>query len=737
MLVFVATPIFSAAILLSARTTWSSMSIFLVVTTFSALGHHLPGFMRAYGDPELFSRYKWRFLIAPPLVYLIFLYYVHHQWQGMVLLIMTWGIWHGMMQHYGFVRIYDAKKGGTSTWTARLDWWLALSWWVAIVIRSPEYSHDFLRVAYSAGLPYMSKGAFDVIYYSVTIIAVGVTVVYVFHFARAWARGASISGIKLICHAVALPLLYYAWAGLGDLPLGIAIWELFHDVQYFAITWQYNTNLVNKGKIASRPMRFLFQPRLWRILVYMALIYAYGSFAYGSRTITWDAEIWEMGQMFLLAFISTSTLMHFYFDGFIWKVRRADTQAALDIESGGPDRPDALSRIWTALLGGASKHARSALHVLFFVVPIGFLFAVENAKSALVDRDEIVYRKALVDITPTCLDAQKFLAEAYVKAGRLDDAAATYEAALKDHPRSTSLFDALGTLLASQGKLDQALVRFQESIRIDGENIQAHQNLGHLYTSLGQPDRALPHYERAVQLEPDDPASRMGLAQVFYRQGKIEEAAGHFRRFVELKPDSALGHYSLGLTSIARKQYADAAGQFRRAVELNSEYGDAHYQLALALGPLGQAEDAIKAFESAIQSLPDRADIHNDFGNALFKAGQHQRSVAQYQEAVRLRPDFAQAHYNLGILLTGLTRLDEAIVHYTHVIQIDPNHAKAHNNLGLLFAQQGRFRKAAVHFRQAVRIQPDYEGARRNLQAVEAQLNNAQKQKAPATQPTP
>src|SRR5690606_9769848 len=47
-------------------------TISIIVASFFALGHHLPGLLRAYGDSELFQRFKLRFLLAPPLVLLAY-----------------------------------------------------------------------------------------------------------------------------------------------------------------------------------------------------------------------------------------------------------------------------------------------------------------------------------------------------------------------------------------------------------------------------------------------------------------------------------------------------------------------------------------------------------------------------------------------------------------------------------------------------------------------------------------
>src|SRR5687768_12629938 len=59
------------AVLVAARRWLAPEQIYLAVIAFASLGHHLPGFMRAYGDRELFARYRDRFLLAPPLVFLL------------------------------------------------------------------------------------------------------------------------------------------------------------------------------------------------------------------------------------------------------------------------------------------------------------------------------------------------------------------------------------------------------------------------------------------------------------------------------------------------------------------------------------------------------------------------------------------------------------------------------------------------------------------------------------------
>src|SRR6478609_979404 len=115
------TPLISTpAILLlySSSVGVSAETISIVVTAFFATGHHLPGLIRAYGDPELFERFRWRFLLAPPLVFLVYFPLYTYHYELFRLIILVWATWHGLMQLYGFVRIYDAKVGSVSRATA-------------------------------------------------------------------------------------------------------------------------------------------------------------------------------------------------------------------------------------------------------------------------------------------------------------------------------------------------------------------------------------------------------------------------------------------------------------------------------------------------------------------------------------------------------------------------------------------------------------------------------------------
>ncbi|TXT36866.1 MAG: hypothetical protein FD138_852 [Planctomycetota bacterium] len=69
----------------------SAQSLLLMLAVIAA-GHHVPGFIRAYSDPELMARYRGRMWLAPPLLIAAALLFEFREIQGMPLLILVWGV---------------------------------------------------------------------------------------------------------------------------------------------------------------------------------------------------------------------------------------------------------------------------------------------------------------------------------------------------------------------------------------------------------------------------------------------------------------------------------------------------------------------------------------------------------------------------------------------------------------------------------------------------------------------
>src|SRR3954447_9972125 len=157
LLLFVGTPVLLVPIFSAAQARWSAQDIFLFVGAFGAMGHHLPGMIRAYGDRALFDRFKIRFVVAPLVLLAICVWSSVYNIQAVQLVALAWGIWHGMMQTYGFCRIYDSKASGKAAVRARTDLALCFSWFLAAVVLSPMRFRTCLDLYYESGGPALPR----------------------------------------------------------------------------------------------------------------------------------------------------------------------------------------------------------------------------------------------------------------------------------------------------------------------------------------------------------------------------------------------------------------------------------------------------------------------------------------------------------------------------------------------------------------------------------------------------
>src|SRR5678816_3218231 len=94
------------AVLGTAEATAYIVLLHVVLT----VAHHLPTFIRVYGDVDLFRRFKWTFILAPvvPLAFVtaVLGYLNAHDYpvQNVLflwILLALWDPWHFLRQHYG------------------------------------------------------------------------------------------------------------------------------------------------------------------------------------------------------------------------------------------------------------------------------------------------------------------------------------------------------------------------------------------------------------------------------------------------------------------------------------------------------------------------------------------------------------------------------------------------------------------------------------------------------------
>lgn len=605
LILYVGTPLLLVPMFALAQARWSAQDIYVFVAAFGAMGHHLPGMIRAYGDRALFERFRWRFIIAP--VFLLVTCVGFYWWdlKGIILIVFLWGVWHGMMQTYGFCRIYDAKTGSFAALGRRLDFATCAIWFAAAVLLSPMRMTDTLGVVYASGAPFIPTNLLRFAQQGIIVLAIGVTVLFFAHFFWSWKIGKRANPVKVALLVTSISFWWYCNNGVTNILAGIALFEVFHDVQYLSLVWIYNRNRVEKDSSISGFMRFVFRRSGSLVGLYLGLIFAYGSLAYFNSYTQIDTI-----KRILTGLVAASGLLHFYYDGFIWKVREKSTRQSLGLTGGGSDIK------LGGLLPGWFWHG--AKWAVAFCVPLMLLLVGQARGTAPV----VEQAGWVVNNLPV---------------------------GAKQHYN-------YGVELRKAGQIKEAEQQYRIALSYDANDADAHLNMAEVLTLQSKLDEAETHFQTLLQHKPKDPEIRGAHAYLLERMGRKEDAAQEYETAAQLPRGSAKVRYNYAAFLHKDGKLDEAIDWYGRALAADANYADAHFDLGAALFQKGRTGEAKAEFETTARLQPHRADVHNDLGSVLLQQGRMSQAILEFEEALRLDPNCQPARENLRLARSSESR---------------------------------------------------------------------------------
>lgn len=108
--------------------------------------------------------------------------------------------------------------------------------------------------------------------------------------------------------------------------------------------------------------------------------------------------------------------------------------------------------------------------------------------------------------------------------------------AVEAQPWSADLHAFHGSALVNEGRLDEALAELEAAVRLKPDHVLAHMRIGELLQRAGRPVEAAERYRLVLRLRPDLADGHYALGQLAFEQGWIDEARRHLARYVELAP---------------------------------------------------------------------------------------------------------------------------------------------------------------------------------------------------------
>lgn len=286
--------------------------------------------------------------------------------------------------------------------------------------------------------------------------------------------------------------------------------------------------------------------------------------------------------------------------------------------------------------------------------------------------EAVGYYRAALAIRPRAVVFNN-LAYALRASGKIDEAIACYERAIRLAPDYAPAHNNLGVALKAQGKPDLAMLCFRRALELDAGFAPAHSNLAIGLKKQGDVAGAMEHYEKSAQLAPDAFEPRYNLGLLLKREGRLDEAIDRFQEVIRIKPDLAVAHSELGSAYIEQKRWDPAIAEFRRAIELDPKDALSHSGLGKALLELGgHTDEALDEFERSLALDPDLLGALLGMGRCLHSAGRTSEALVYLEKAAHSRPESAPVHAALGEAYLAVGEVDKARESLRRCLDLNP-----------------------------------------------------------------
>ena len=240
------------------------------------------------------------------------------------------------------------------------------------------------------------------------------------------------------------------------------------------------------------------------------------------------------------------------------------------------------------------------------------------------------------------------------------------EIAIKDYPKSYTLYNIIGLANAELGFLDNSLQNYKKAIKSNPNHAASYYNMGVVLQQHNLNDKAVEAYKKSLYIRPNYARAHYNMGKALKDLGLLEEAISSYQKAISIKPD----------------------------------YAEAFNNMGNALKDLGENEKALTIIEKALAANPNYAKAYFNKGSVLRELGLPTKAVLSYQKAISIMPDYAEAFHNMANTLKDLGKTKEAISAYKRVIILQPDYSPAHRSLTNL----KKYSSFNAHFRQVKKL---------------------------------
>jgi len=323
------------------------------------------------------------------------------------------------------------------------------------------------------------------------------------------------------------------------------------------------------------------------------------------------------------------------------------------------------------------------------------------------------YRLAL-KADPSASYVSEELSDLYIQSGRLREAVADAEEALKQNPNDLNSRRLLARIYArligeSQQRVDESYVRkaieqYSKITQADPKDTEAWVMLGRLQKIAQNSTEAEKSYKKALENDADNEDALTGLAMVYADLGDSKNAADMLKKVAEKNP-SGRSLAALASAYEQMREFGLASETLKKAVELTQGSPELKRALAQNLLLSDRLDESLAVYQELVGE--DAKDIQSQL--RISQIYRQKRDFAKAHEAAdkakAMDPNNLEVRYNEVSLLEAEGRTQEALAMMKELVASTTKktyNASERGNRVLLLERMGVMQRAAEQFGPAV-----------------------------------
>ena len=268
------------------------------------------------------------------------------------------------------------------------------------------------------------------------------------------------------------------------------------------------------------------------------------------------------------------------------------------------------------------------------------------------------FERSLIE-TPRSAAAQGRIASVRISQHRFAEAESVLRELLASEPDSAALLYNLGLAQFYQDKWQAARQSFDRALSL---GLKTRDNLAYLTRSLhhlGRTREAIESCNRWLEQAQDDP-SKAYLALLEMDEGNMARAQELAQDVLSRDPENLHASAVAGAWSVEQQEMQAAERYFGNILRRQPENGRAWLGLGLIRLYEQKQADAVEALQQAVRLMPEHSGTVVALGWAHLAARDMRAAEKTFRQAVALDRNFAEAHGGLASALALQARIDEA-----------------------------------------------------------------------------